>query len=589
MSRSDLPGKRQDGERSELGAALRACRGAYLGIGVMTATLNVLYLTGSFFMMLIYDRVLPSHSVPTLVGLSVLALILYAFQAFFDVVRGRLLVRIGAWIDEALSLRTYDVLTRLPLKVGDGGGLQPLYDLDRLRAFLSSIGPTALFDLPWMPLYLVICFAFHFWIGATALICAGIMIGLTLLTERLTHEPVRAATGHGAKRMALAETSRRNAEVLQAMGMTENVGALWSEANARYMAAQHSASDVAAGLGAVSRVFRLIVQSGMLGLGAYLVIYQQASVGVIIASSILTSRALAPVEQAITHWRGFLEARQCWRRLNELLSKLPPHDDPPLLPKPAALLTVEGVAAVPPGSNRVVVQDVTFQLKSGQAIGVIGPSASGKSSLARMLVNVWTPFRGTIRLDGATLDQWMPKALGRHIGYLPQDVELFPGSVARNIARFDPEPDPDAVLVAAKAAGVHELILQLPEGYKTQIGEDGQVLSAGQRQRIGLARALYREPFLVVLDEPSSNLDADGEAALTQAILGVRGRGGIAVVVAHRPSALAAVDQVLVIAQGRQQVIGPRDEVLRRVLQPVAGSAPAAKPLKVVSDGKGVA
>ncbi len=588
MSRSDLTGKGRNGaERSELGAALRACHGAYLGIGVMTATLNVLYLTGSFFMMLIYDRVLPSHSVPTLVGLSVLAVILYGFQAFLDVIRGRLLVRIGAWMDEALSLRAYDVLTRLPLKVGGGGGLQPLYDLDRLRGFLSSVGPTALFDLPWMPLYLVICFAFHFWIGAAAVVCGVVMIALTLLTESFTREPVRAAVGHGAKRMALAETSRRNAEVLQAMGMADNVGEVWGEINSKYMGAQNSASDVAGSLGALSRVFRLIVQSLMLGLGAYLVIYQQASVGVIIASSILTSRALAPVEQAIGHWKGFIEARQCWRRLNELLNKLPIHDEQMTLPKPTALLRVEGVAAVPPGSNRIVVQDVTFQLKCGHALGIIGPSASGKSSLARALVNVWTPVRGTIRLDGATLDQWVPKALGRHIGYLPQDVELFPGSVARNIARFDATPDPDAVLAAARAAGVHDLILQLPEGYKTQIGEDGEALSAGQRQRIGLARALYREPFLVVLDEPSSNLDADGEAALTQAILGIRARGGIAIVIAHRPSALAAVDQVLMIAQGRQQVIGPKDEVLRRVLQPSA--APAPTPLKVVADGKGVA
>jgi PrtD family type I secretion system ABC transporter len=557
----------RDAAESELKAALRACKSAFIGIGLMTASLNVLYLTGSFFMMLIYDRVLPSHSVPTLVGLAIIAAILYAFQAFLDVIRGRGLVRIGAWFDEALSYRTYDVLTRLPLKTRLSNGLQPLNDLDQLRGFLSSIGPTALFDLPWMPLYLAICFAFHLWIGIAAAASAALLIFITFLTEAFTRRPVRSASEHAAKRMALAEVSRRNAEVLQAMGMAQDVGSQWVEANAKYMRAQHHASDVVGGFGALSRVFRLLVQSGMLGLGAYLVINQEATLGVIIAASILTSRALAPIEQAITHWKGFVAARQSWRRLNELLDRLPPEGEPMALPAPHATLSVENVVAVPPGSNKIVVQDVRFGMKSGDALGIIGPSASGKSSLARMLVNVWSPAKGEIRLDGAGLDQWSTQALGKNIGYLPQDVELFAGTVAQNIARFEPSPDPEAIIVAAKASGVHDLVLHLSDGYETQIGEGGEALSAGQRQRVGLARALYGNPFLVVLDEPSSNLDAEGEAALTQAILGVRSRGGIAIVIAHRPSALAAVDHVLVMAHGRQQALGPRDEVLRRVLQ----------------------
>jgi PrtD family type I secretion system ABC transporter len=574
---------------SELKTVLRACRSAFIGIALMTAFLNVLYLTGSFFMLLIYDRVLPSHSVPTLVGLAILAAILYAFQAFLEVIRGRGLVRIGAWFDEALSYRTYDVLTRLPLKARLANGLQPLNDLDQLRGFLSGVGPTAIFDLPWMPLYLAICFAFHLWIGTAALASAVLLISITLLTEALTRRPVKTAATYAAKRIALAEVSRRNAEVLQAMGMANGVGAKWLEVNAKYMRAQHSTSDVVGGLGAISRVTRLIVQSGMLGLGAYLVINQQATLGVIIAAAILTSRALAPIEQAIAHWRGFVAARQSWHRLHELLDRMPAEGEPMALPVPATSLSVENVMVVPPGSNKIVVQDVRFAMKRGDALGIIGPSASGKSSLARILVNVWTPVKGEIRLDGAALDQWSTSALGKHIGYLPQDIELFAGTVAQNISRFEIEPDPNAIMAAATASGVHDLVLHLEEGYQTQIGEDGEALSAGQRQRIGLARALYGEPFLVVLDEPNSNLDAEGESALTRAILGVRARGGIAIVIAHRPSALAAVDHVLVMAHGRQQALGERDQVLRHVLQlpPSVPDAAKTEPLRNGHAGNG--
>src|SRR5690242_20663965 len=557
------------GAASELKQALSACKSGCIGIGLMTASLNVLYLTGSFFMLLVYDRVLPSHSVPTLVGLGVIAAILYGFQGILDIIRGRALVRIGAWFDEALSYRTYNVLTRLPLKASVNNGLQPLNDLDQLRGFLSSLGPTALFDLPWMLLYLAICFVFHWIIGLAATLSAVLMIALTYATERYTRTPVKAAASHAAKRLALAEASRRNAEVLQAMGMADHVAQKWITANANYMRAQHRASDVVGGLGAASRVFRLVVQSGVLGLGAYLVINQEATMGVIIAASILTARALAPVELAIAHWRGFVAARQCWRRLGELLEKFPREPRAMALPAPRDGLTVDKVTAIPPGSTKLVVQEVSFAITAGHALGIIGPSASGKSSLARMLVNVWLPVRGEVRLDGACLNQWTVKALGRHIGYLPQNVELFAGTVAQNIARFEPEPEAEAILSAAKSAGVHDLILRLPQGYQTEIGENGEALSAGQRQRIGLARALYGDPFLVVLDEPSSNLDAEGEAALTQAILGIRARGGIAIIIAHRPSALAAVDQVLVMANGRQQAFGARDEILRRVLQPL--------------------
>jgi ATP-binding cassette subfamily C protein len=342
------------------------------------------------------------------------------------------------------------------------------------------------------------------------------------------------------------------------------------------MASQQRSSDVTSGLSAISKVMRMALQSGVLGVGAYLVIEQQATAGVIIASSVLTARALAPVELAIANWRGFVGARQGWRRLTELFATLPVREVPMPLPRPNTSFSVEGVSATPPGVQRFVVQDVAFSLKPGNGLGIIGPSACGKSSLARLLVGVWTPVRGKIRLDGAAYEQWDPETLGQHIGYLPQDVELFAGTVAENIARFEPETDAEAVLEAAKAADVHDLILRLPDGYDTQIGEGGTSLSAGQRQRIALARALYRNPFLLVLDEPNSNLDAEGERALTQAILGARAAGCIVVVIAHRPSALAGLDLVLMMADGKAQTLGPKDEVLNKVLRRQANAAAEA-------------
>jgi ATP-binding cassette subfamily C protein len=326
----------------------------------------------------------------------------------------------------------------------------------------------------------------------------------------------------------------------------------------------------------------MMLQSAMLGVGAFLVIRQEATAGIIIAGSILAARALAPVDLAIAHWKAFAACRQSWHRLNKLLAMLPPEQTPMLLPPPREKLTVENASVAPPGSAKLILQDVSLKLEGGNALGVIGPTGSGKSSLARLLVGVWQPLRGKVRLDGCTFDQWSSEVLGTHIGYLPQDVELLAGTVAQNIARFESEADPKAILAAAQAAGVHELIVELSEGYKTQVGERGEALSAGQAQRIALARALYRDPFLVILDEPNSNLDAAGDEALTKAILAVRARGGIVVVIAHRPSAIAGVDLLLVLNQGRLQAFGPKDEILSKVLQRDAPAAP--RPLKVVSD-----
>jgi ATP-binding cassette, subfamily C, type I secretion system permease/ATPase len=568
--------------RSELAEALAACRGAFYGTALISGMSNILMLSGAMFMLEIYDRVLPSRSMPTLVGLLVLVAALFTALGILDAIRGRILVRVGGALDETLSGRVYDTLVRLPLRAGArSDGTQPLRDLDAVRSYLSGLGPVALFDLPWIPLYLAICFAFHPLIGFTALGGAIILIGLTLLTEFLMRAPTKAATEAAVVRSGLAEASRRNAEALIAMGMASRIAARWGNANRQYMHSQRQASDLGGGLSAISKVLRMMLQSGVLAVGAYLVINQEASAGIIIAGSILSARALAPVDLAIANWKGFVAARQSWQRLNQLLIVLPARTAPMPLQPPAHRLTVESVSASPPGVPKIVVQDITFKLEAGQGLGIIGPSGSGKSSLVRLLVGVWQPVRGNVRLDGATLDQWAPDALGRHVGYLPQDVELMAGTVAQNIARFEDEPDTDAVITAAKAVGVHDLIVRLPAGYDTPIGEQGSALSAGQAQRIALARAVYRDPFLVVLDEPNSNLDSEGEEALTRTILGVRERKGIIVVVAHRPSAIAGVDQLLMMSQGRAQAIGPKDEILSKVLQrPLS----MPRPLKVVPE-----
>ncbi len=572
---------RQPSASTELGAALGASRRAFYAVALFSGMSNVLMLSGALFMLEIYDRVLPSRSVPTLVALLVLVAGLYGAQALIDTIRSRILVRVGNNLDEALSPRVYDAMVRLPLKLGGrSDGAQPVRDLDTVRGFLSGVGPVALFDMPWMPIYLAICFLFHVYIGLTALAGAVILVTLTLATEILTRRPTRRATQFAAARNTLMEASRRNAEAITAMGMAGRMAERWNDLNRHYVASGRGAADVAGGFGALSKALRMLLQSALLATGAWLVIHQESTPGIIIAGSILGGRALAPIDLAIANWRGFVAARQSWRRLSRLLEIIPATAEPMALMPPTATLMVQNAAVHPPGEPRIVCQDVNFSIAAGKALGVIGPTASGKSSLARVLVGVWAPARGSVRLDGASIDQWSPEALGRHIGYLPQDVELLSGSVAQNIARFEAPPDAQAVIKAAQAAGVHDLIVGLPDGYETNIGDHGSALSAGQAQRIALARALYRDPFLVVLDEPNSNLDAEGDEALTRAILGVRARGGIVIVIAHRPSAIAGVDYILVMGKGRQQQFGPKDEVLARVIQP--GAPPRA--LKVVPE-----
>lgn len=563
-------GKRPDRSgRSELASALHDCRRALGGIVVFSGLMNILTLTGPLFMLQIYDRVVPSQSIPTLIGLAAITALLYAALGFFDNLRQRILIRIAAYLDEVVHPKVFRAIVTLPLRNAlPGDGLQPLRDLDQIRSFIAGGGPAAFADLPFLPFQIIICFLIDPLIGWAVICGAVIIFFLTLLTDVTVRKATEDASAKSGERMAVIEASRRNAEVLRALGMGSRLAQRWGDINRSYEASHQTVMERSGTYSGISKVFRMMFQSFLLGLGAYLVIVNHASFGVIIAASILGARALQPVEMLVANWKGFVASRQAWGRLNRLLAQFPDSEDPMPLPAPKGTLKVENLAVVPPASSRPSVVDVSFQLKAGSALGVIGPSGAGKSSLVRVVIGAWAPARGRIRLDGAALEQWHPDSLGRHIGYLPQDVELFAGTVAENIARFDPDAVPDKIVEAAKTAGVHDLILHFPEGYSTQIGEGGSALSAGQRQRVALARALYGDPFLVVLDEPNSNLDAEGDAALTQAILSVRRRGGIAIVVAHRPSALEGVDMALAMVNGGMAAFGEKEEVLRKVLRP---------------------
>jgi PrtD family type I secretion system ABC transporter len=565
------------------GSIFAQCRTGFLVVGLFSAAINVLALTGSVYMLQLYDRVLPSHSVATLVGLTIIMVVLYVGFGAFNFLRMRMMTRIGIRIERNLRDRVFSAVMLLPLRARPGGdGLQPVRDLDEVRAFLSGIGPTALFDLPWVPFYLGIVYLLHPWLGLLGLAGAIILLALTLLTEARSRSPTREASLAGAARHAFGDTVRRNAETVRALGMTARVSQLWTTLDERQITHQVTAVDAAGTYGSISKTLRFALQSAVLGLGAYLVLQGQATAGVMIAASILVSRALAPIEIAIGNWRGFVAFRQSSQRLSKLLALVPENSHVVALPKPTRCLEVDGLWVSAPGQRATILQNVSFALKAGDGLGVVGPSAAGKSCLARTLVGAWLPRRGTVRLDGAAIDQWSHDALGSHLGYLPQDIELFDGTVAQNIARFDPTAQSEAIVAAAIHADVHDMILRLPEGYQTQVGERGTALSAGQRQRVALARALFGEPSLVVLDEPNSNLDAEGDAALASAIATVRKRGGIIVVFAHRPSALAGLDLLMVLAKGQLQALGPKDEILRKVVQNVS----AGGRLKVIHEGQ---
>ena len=562
-----MPGDQPAIRSSDLAAAFGGFRGAILAVSVISGIINLLALTGSLYMLQIYDRVLSSHSVPTLVSLSVLMFVLYAFYGVLDLLRNQASGRAAVLFDRRIAGPVQAVVVNLPLKgTSRSAAQQPMRDVDTIRAFFANGGPVAFLDLPWMPLYLAFVFLLHPLLGLMCFSGMLLLVLLTFLTEWLSRNEVQASARADAARKAIADANARNAETLQAMGFVNRAVDRFEKVNQSYLALQTKANDVTSKLTAVSKFLRLTLQSAILGLGAYLTLRGELTGGAIIAASITTSRALAPVEQVIAHWRNFLAARQSYDRLSKTLDRFPAVHRPLALPAPVERLALENATVCVPGTQHAVLFDVSLELRRGQAVAVIGPSAAGKSSLARAITGVWPLARGSIRLDGAELKSWSADELGRHIGYLPQDVTLFEGTIAENICRLEDEKDSHAIIAAAKAAGVHDMILHLPNGYETNVGPDGSALSAGQRQRVALARALFRDPFLVVLDEPNSNLDAEGESALSAAIQGVRNRDGIVLVIAHRPSALNTVDHVAMINAGQLSAFGPKDEVLKKVL-----------------------
>jgi PrtD family type I secretion system ABC transporter len=549
----------------EIMAVIKASRGVFISTWIFSCIVNILMLTGSLFMLQVYDRVIPSSSIPTLVALGLIVLVLYAYYGLMEYVRTRLLVRIGRRIEEKLGGRVFDVVAGMAVrKMGNAGG-QPVQDLGTIRQFLGGQGPLAYLDMPWVPIYLVVVFMLHWILGVVAVISAVVIFILALLTEHATRGPMASANIASTKAAMMTEESRRNAEALHSLGMKSAMRKRWLATQGEALDYQTRANDAGATFSSLSRVFRMVVQSGMLAAGAYLAIKHEISGGSIIASSIIMGRALAPVEQAVGNWQQFLGFRKAMDRLTKVLGVIPPEMERMSLPHPKGLLEVENLAVVLPGTDKPILQNISFRVKPGQGLGIIGPTGAGKSTLARVIVGLLAPVRGSVRLDGATPDQRSVDALGKMIGYLPQDIQIFDGTVAQNISRFSDEPDAGKIVEAAKLANIHDFIMRLPQGYDTPLAEGGNRLSAGQKQRVALARAIFGDPVLFVMDEPNSNLDAEGEVALDSAIRACLKRGAAVVVVAHRPSALHAMDELLVLANGQVAAYGNRDEILKKV------------------------
>lgn len=529
----------------------------------ISGIINVLALTGSFYMLQIYDRALTSGSIPTLAALSILVVGLYLFQGVFDIIRSQLLVRIGARFDRILAPIAHRVSVDMPrFGFSTGEALERGRDVDTIRTFMGSQGPVALFDLPWVPLYILFVYFLHPVLGAVTLGGAVTLTLLTVWTELKSRKLASAAQQAHLARNAIADSNARNADIIKAMGFAGRAVERFNTANQDHLTLQTRASDVIGTFGAFSRILRMMLQSALLGLGAYLAIQGQMSAGAIIAVSVAASRALAPIDMAIGNWKGVVAARQAFKRLRDTMVALSGMVRPLELPAPTKSLKVDKITVAAPASGRVLLTEVAFELTAGQALGVIGPSGGGKTTLVRAMTGIWPALRGSIRLDDADLTQWDEDKIGQYVGYLPQDVALLDGTIVENITRLAPQRDARAIVAATKAAGVHEMIVRLPDGYDTQLGPMGTALSAGQRQRIGLARALYGDPFVVIMDEPNAFLDAEGEQALNLAIRQVRARGGIAVIIAHRPSILAEVDMVAVIQNGRMSAFGPKDEIV---------------------------
>ena len=552
----------------------------FWGVAGFSAIINVLMLTGSIYMMQVYDRVLSSGSVPTLVGLFTIVVVLYAFLGLYDFLRARVLARAAVKLDQALSDQTYQSWLRsgVPGASGKEATAQPLRDLEALRGFVGASPMAGLFDLPFVPLFLAVLFVIHPLLGILTIAGSAIVIGLTLVSQVLTKGATQKALNCDSAAQDFADSSKNGAEAVIAMGMSQPITTQWRSLHDEALAAGQRSSDPNEALTAFSKAFRMLLQSTILTLGAFLVLRGEITAGSIIAASLLSGRALAPVDQAVGQLRGISKTWAAHRRLAAFFEALPVPAPAMDLPAPTGQITLSGITKFAPGTSgadrKRLLTQIDLELKPGDGLGVIGNSASGKSTLAKLLVGVWDPDMGNIRMDGATRDQWDPSVLGRYIGYMPQSFSLLPGSIRNNIARFTQDAEDTTVIDAARMAGVHDMILALPEGYQTFVGGGaGAVqLSGGQVQRVGLARAVFGKPALVVLDEPNANLDMAGDAALTAAIGALRKAGTTVVVMAHRPSAIAAVNKVLVLNDGKQKQFGPKEEVLSKVL--ADGAAP---------------
>jgi ATP-binding cassette subfamily C protein EexD len=576
---------------SDLRKALEACRGSFFAAGFFSLFVNLLLLLPAIYMLQIYDRVLTSGSESTLLMLTLIAIFLFIVMGGLEWVRAQIMIVAGTKLDHILGGRVFDSLFFQSLNSGGKQATaQPLSDLMQLRQFLTGPGLFAFFDAPWLPIYIAVMFLFHPMFGVAAVVSAFVLLGLAIWNEMSTREDFKEAGQHSLEAGNHTQRNLRNAEVIEVMGMLPRMRERWQQKQDKVLALHSRASRRAGLISSASRTFRITIQTLVLGLGAFLAIRREISPGMVIAGSILLGRALAPLDLMINTWRGFVGAREAYARIDALLGTTPRREPPMPLPPPEGELSLEKIVVTPPGAAAPVIKNVSLSIDAGTTLAVIGPSAAGKSTLARAILGVYKPVAGTIRLDGAELEQWDRVALGRHIGYLPQDVELLDGTVSENIARFG-EIDSDQVVAAAQAAGVHEMILKLPEGYDTRL--IGNVISAGQRQRLGLARALYGDPKLIVLDEPNSNLDQDGDAALMKTLEDLKRQGRTIIIVTHRPNVLSIADKILLLVEGQIAVYGDRDKVMAVLKEgpkaigrggaaaaPAMGQAQAAAPAK---------
>ncbi|WP_158965290.1 type I secretion system permease/ATPase [Chachezhania sediminis] len=552
--------------KDELIAARQQSRGLYWIVGIFSFFANMLMLTGPLYMLQVYDRVLGSRSEATLLALTLLVAFLYGIMGILDYTRGRIMARAGARFQSALDHRVFDAMIRRSAVSRDPAAQTGLADLESVQRLIASPVLMAVFDIPWTPVFLVGISFFHPWLGYLAMGGGALLILITWLNQTLTRRPMLKAGQASNRSNILSEEIRTEAEMIQSMGMRQAAFRRWLVARNASLDETMRANDVGGTFSSLTKTLRLFLQSAMLGLGAYLVLQGELSAGAMIAGSILLGRALAPIEMAIGQWPVVQRAMKGWSSLSSLLDNVPAEDTRTALPRPKARLQVQSLTVVPPGETRAVLRTLSFEVQPGQAVGIIGPSGSGKSTLARALTGVWRPAGGVIRLDGAALDQYDPSVLGHHIGYLPQRVMLFDGTVAQNIARLEQEPDAEKVVEAAKKAAAHDMIVNLPDGYDTRITQGGGRLSGGQIQRVGLARAMYGDPVLLILDEPNSNLDNEGSMALNAAIREMKAAGNAVMIMAHRPAAIQECDMLLVIDSGTRAAFGPKDEVLRQMV-----------------------